>query len=51
MIRLFNQGAEDEVLDFLADIILNNDNLDILEMLTDTYSRIGDVEKLFEENQ
>lgn len=50
MIRLFNLGAEDEVLEFLADIILNNENIDILEMLTDTYSRIGDVEKLFEEN-
>lgn len=47
-IRIFNLGEEKKTLDFLANIILNNDNLDILDMLTDTYSRIGDVEKLFE---
>ena len=33
-----------------SDIILNSDNIEILDMLTDTYSRIGDVEKLFEDN-
>ena len=50
MIGLFNKGYEKPVLDFLADIILNSDNIEILDMLTDTYSRIGDVEKLFEDN-
>ena len=50
MISLFNKGYEKPVLDFLADIILNSDNIEILDMLTDTYSRIGDVEKLFEDN-
>lgn len=50
MIILFNKGYEKPVLDFLADIILTNDNIEILDMLTDTYSRIGDVEKLFEDN-
>ena len=50
MIDLFNKGYEKPVLDFLADIILNSDNIEILDMLTDTYSRIGDVEKLFEDN-
>ena len=50
-IRIFNSGEEKKTLDFLANIILNNDNIDILEMLTDTYSRIGDVEKLFEDSR
>jgi len=50
MISLFNRGYKKPVLDFLADIILTNDNIEILDMLTDTYSRIGDVEKLFEDN-
>ena len=51
MICLFNRNYEKPVLDFLENIILNNDNIEILDMLTDTYSRIGDVEKLFEENK
>ena len=47
MIYLFNRNYEKPVLDFLGNIILTNDNIEILDMLTDTYSRIGDVEKLF----
>ena len=47
MICLFNRNYEKPVLDFLGNIILTNDNIEILDMLTDTYSRIGDVEKLF----
>ncbi|MBO4515931.1 SWIM zinc finger family protein [bacterium] len=50
MLRLLNSGFEDETLEFLANIILTNDNIDILDAFTDTYSRFGDVEKLFEEN-
>ena len=50
MIYLFNRNYEKPVLDFLGNIILTNDNIEILDMLTDTYSRIGDVEKLFNDN-
>ena len=50
MIYLFNRNYEKPVLDFLGNIILTNDNIEILDMLTDTYSRIGDIEKLFNDN-
>ena len=46
-IHLFEVGIEKEVLNYLGNIILTNDNLDILDLLTDTYSRIGDVGELF----
>ena len=49
-IKLFNLGYEKEVLKYLGNVILTNDNISILELLTDTYSRIGDVEKLFDEH-
>lgn len=51
MMELFNSGQENKTLEFLANIILNNHNLDILERFTDIYSRIGDVEKLFEDSR
>ena len=49
-IGLFNRGHEKEVLKYLGNVILTNDNIDILDLLTDTYSRIGDVEKLFDQH-
>ena len=49
-IDIFNRNYEKPVLDFLENIILTNDNIEILDMLTDTYSRIGDIEKLFNDN-
>lgn len=49
-IKLFNLGYEKEVLKYLGNVILTNDNISILELLTDTYSQIGDVEKLFDEH-
>ena len=36
-----------KVLDYLGNIILTKDNFDIWDFLTDTYSRIGEVEELF----
>ena len=47
MIRLLDLGQENCVSQFLAKVILTNDNLSISEKFSDTYSRIGDVEKLF----
>ena len=37
-IKLFNLGYEKEVLKYLGNVILTNDNISILELLTDTYS-------------
>lgn len=50
MIRLLDSGCKNNVLEFLEHIILTNDDIDILDILTDTYSRYGDVEKLFNDN-
>ena len=50
MIRLLESDCESDALAFLENVILTNDNIYILDLLTDTYSRYGDVEKLFEEN-
>ena len=50
MIRLLESDCENDALAFLENIILTNDNIDILDILTDTYSRYADVKKLFEEN-
>ena len=50
MISLLESDCKTDALEFLEGIILTNDNFDILDILTDTYSRYGNVEKLFEEN-
>ena len=50
MNRLLNIGFEDEVCDFLEEMILTSDDESVLDLFTDTYSRYRSVEKLFDEH-